>query len=146
MSDKTDIVERLRAWADTICTIRGEVTPGSKSRMALDAADEIERLRVQALGTQRRIQDQDAIMAELWERIHAITAEREALAAELAHRNADLDRMTVHRNATIAHRDITQQVLNGITVALSRSTAERDALRAERDEARRDCFEKEAKP
>jgi hypothetical protein len=45
MSDKTDIVERLRAWADTICTIRGEVTPGSKSRMALDAADEIERLR-----------------------------------------------------------------------------------------------------
>jgi hypothetical protein len=47
MSDKTDIVERLRAWADTICTIRGEVTPGSKSRMALDAADEIERLRAE---------------------------------------------------------------------------------------------------
>jgi hypothetical protein len=47
MSDENDIVERLRAWADTICTIRGEVTPGSKSRMALDAADEIDRLRAE---------------------------------------------------------------------------------------------------
>ena len=42
----------------------------------------VERLRVEALGTQRRIQDQDAIMAELWERIHALTAERDAARAE----------------------------------------------------------------
>jgi hypothetical protein len=44
---------------------------------------EIDRLRVQALGTQRRIQDQDAIMAELWERIHAITAERDEARREV---------------------------------------------------------------
>jgi hypothetical protein len=39
--------------------------------------EQVKQLRVEALGTQRRIQDQDAIMAELWERIHAITAERD---------------------------------------------------------------------
>jgi len=53
-----------------------------------EAADEIERLRVQALGTQRRIQDQDAIMAELWERIHAFTAERDEARREICERIA----------------------------------------------------------
>jgi hypothetical protein len=48
-----------------------------------EAADEIERLRVQALGTQRRIQDQDAIMAELWERIYALTTERDEARREV---------------------------------------------------------------
>ena len=61
MSD--DIVTRLRR--------------DCMSLIANEAADEMERLRVQALGTQRRIQDQDAIMAELWERIHALTDERD---------------------------------------------------------------------
>jgi hypothetical protein len=69
-----DIVKRLRqipsAWP-----------------MVREAADEIERLRVQALGTQRRIQDQDGIMAELWERIHALTDERDEARRELCRRN-----------------------------------------------------------
>jgi hypothetical protein len=95
------------------------------------------------------------------------------LERELAQRTAALDQMTVHRNAAIEHRDITQQVLNGITVALSQRTAELAKANAERDEARClyaiemsrtsmdpnrftpewyakelwwDCFEKEGKP
>ena len=43
MSD--DIVARLRDWASCICTVNTSVTPGSKARMAREAADEIERLR-----------------------------------------------------------------------------------------------------
>jgi hypothetical protein len=59
------------------------------------------------------------------------------LERELAQRTAALDQMTVHRNAAIEHRDITQQVLNGITVALSQRTADLSKAKAERDEARR---------
>jgi hypothetical protein len=68
MSD--DIVTRLRQIPTAWPLVR-------------EAADEIERLRVQALGTQRRIQDQDAIMAELWERIHALTTERDEARREV---------------------------------------------------------------
>jgi hypothetical protein len=39
--------------------------------------DEIERLRVQALGNQRRMQNQGLEMMELWETIHALTDERD---------------------------------------------------------------------
>jgi hypothetical protein len=67
------------------------------------------------------------------------------LERELAQRTAALNQMTVHRNATIEQRDITQQVLNGITVALSQRTAdlaqrtaELAQRTAERDEARRE--------
>jgi hypothetical protein len=78
MSD--DIVTRLRVLLSKCC-----IAPamGVWSRELRDAADEIEKLRVQALGTQRRIQDQDAIMAELWERIHALTAERDEARREV---------------------------------------------------------------
>ena len=41
------------------------------------AGAEIKRLHSETLGNNRRIWDQDAIMAELWERIHALTAERD---------------------------------------------------------------------
>jgi hypothetical protein len=61
------------------------------------------------------------------------------LRADLAQRTAALDQMTVHRNAAIEHRDITQQVLNGITVALSQRTADLAKANAERDEARQRC-------
>jgi hypothetical protein len=47
MSDTEDIVERLRAWASTICSIRGDATPGRKSQMVREAAAEIERLRAE---------------------------------------------------------------------------------------------------
>jgi hypothetical protein len=47
MSDTEDIVQQLRAWASTICSIRGDATPGRKSQMVRAAADEIERLREQ---------------------------------------------------------------------------------------------------
>ena len=63
------------------------------------------------------------------------------LERDLAQRTAALDQMTVHRHATIAHRDITQQVLNGITVALSQRTADLAQRTAERDEARREVCE-----
>lgn len=42
---KCDIVQRLRDWAYTICTVNSHVPPSSKAQMARDAADEIERLR-----------------------------------------------------------------------------------------------------
>ena len=41
------------------------------------AGAEIKRLHSETLGNKRRIEEQDAIMAELWERIHALTAERD---------------------------------------------------------------------
>ena len=47
MSDTEDIVQQLRAWASTICSIRGDATPGRKSQMVRAAADEIERLRAE---------------------------------------------------------------------------------------------------
>ena len=75
----------------------------------------------------------DTAAAEIT-RLRAELAQR---TAEVAQRTADLDQMTVHRNAAIEHRDITQQVLNGITVALSQRTAELAKANAERDEARR---------
>jgi hypothetical protein len=75
MSD--DIVTRLRR--------------DCMSLIANEAADEMERLRVQALGTQRRIQDQDAIMAELWERIHALTDERDEARRMLCQFESRLD-------------------------------------------------------
>ena len=47
MSSKTDITTELRDWAATICSIRGDATPGRKSQMVRDAADEIDRLRAE---------------------------------------------------------------------------------------------------
>ncbi len=76
----------------------------------------------------------DTAAAEIT-RLRAELAQR---TAEVAQRTADLDQMTVHRNAAIEHRDITQQVLNGITVALSQRTADLAKANAERDEARED--------
>ena len=74
-----DIVKQLRDWK------RAADGTGLGSLLGIfdEAADEIQRLRVQALGTQRRIQDQDAIMAELWERIHALTTERDEARREV---------------------------------------------------------------
>ena len=71
--------------------------------------------------------------------------EIERLRAELAQRTAALYQMTVHRNAAIEHRDITQQVLNGITVALSQRTADLAKANAERDEARRAACKSESR-
>jgi hypothetical protein len=38
-------VTRLRDWSKTICMVRGDETPGSKARLAIEAADLIETLR-----------------------------------------------------------------------------------------------------
>ena len=90
----------------------------------------------------QRTADADDLCDALWceEKSKSMTfyAEIDRLRAELAQRTAALDQMTVHRNAAIEHRDITQQVLNGITVALSQRTAELAKANAERDEARED--------
>lgn len=45
MTDRADIVTRLRDWASTICMVRGDEAPGSKARLALEAAELIETLR-----------------------------------------------------------------------------------------------------
>jgi chromosome segregation ATPase len=74
-----DIVTRLRKEISK----RDRPYPVELLPELKEAADEIERLRVEALGTQRRIQDQDAIMAELWERIHALTAKRDEARREV---------------------------------------------------------------
>ena len=52
---KADIVKRLRDWAATICTVHGKETPGSKAKMARDAADEIEQLRAAHAEMQRMV-------------------------------------------------------------------------------------------
>jgi len=41
------------------------------------AGAEIKRLHSETLANKRRIWEQDAIMAELWDRIHSLTAERD---------------------------------------------------------------------
>lgn len=45
MTGRADIVTRLRDWASTICMVRGDDAPGSKARLALEAAELIETLR-----------------------------------------------------------------------------------------------------
>ena len=45
MNSRADIVTRLRDWASTICMVRGDDAPGSKARLALEAAELIETLR-----------------------------------------------------------------------------------------------------
>ncbi len=115
MSD--DIVTRLRHWANGAAEQEvQDVVDGLNF-----AADEIERLRVQALGIQRRIQDQDAIMAELWERIHALTDEIERL----------------RRNTGCARNQGTTQFC---AEALD-AQREAERLRAERDHAVREAAE-----
>jgi len=42
---RDDIVTRLRDWSKTICMVRGDEAPGSKARLALEAAELIEALR-----------------------------------------------------------------------------------------------------
>ena len=74
MSD--DIASRLREWASTICTIRGDETPGSKSRMAREAADEIERLRDEL--SARNAYESCKTLTELRHRIETLTAERDS--------------------------------------------------------------------
>jgi hypothetical protein len=84
VSEKISMVRRLRLEANALGEFQAYASR-DYGKMLLDAADEIERLRVEALGTQRRIQDQDAIMAELWERIHALTAERDEARREVCY-------------------------------------------------------------
>lgn len=69
MNDDIDIVDRLRInWTSLTDKQNAERD---------EAADEIERLRVQALGNQRRMQKQCLEIMELWETIHALTDERD---------------------------------------------------------------------
>jgi hypothetical protein len=42
---RDDIVTRLRDWSKTICMVRGDEAPGSKARLAIEAAELIEALR-----------------------------------------------------------------------------------------------------
>lgn len=82
--DIPDIVERLWVCPQFITsdrfgypvTMPNEMTKRNKEER-IEAAREITRLRTEALGNKRRIQDQDAIMAELWERINSLTSERD---------------------------------------------------------------------
>ena len=64
MSEKDDIVQQLRAWASTICSIRGDETPGRKSQMVRAAADEIERLRAERDHARRHCCEYAAIVAK----------------------------------------------------------------------------------
>jgi hypothetical protein len=64
MSGTEDIVAQLRAWASTICSIRGDATPGRKSQMVRAAADEIERLRAERDDARRHCCEYAAIVAK----------------------------------------------------------------------------------
>lgn len=57
-----NIVTRLRDWASTICTVRNDDVPGSKSRLIRNAADEIERLRAEI---ERLREERDDARAEI---------------------------------------------------------------------------------
>jgi hypothetical protein len=91
MSSKTDITTELRDWAATICSIRGDATPGRKSQMVRDAADEIDRLRarlaqrdVDVAEARRNADELRLLLCEMQSLVAQRTAERDALAAELA--------------------------------------------------------------
>jgi hypothetical protein len=85
-----DIVDRLWICPHFITgdrfgypvTMPNEMTKRNQEER-IEAAKEITRLRTEVLGNKQRIQDQDAIMAELWERIHSLTAERDEARREL---------------------------------------------------------------
>ena len=95
MSD--DIASRLREWASTICTIRGDETPGSKSRMAREAADEIERLRDEL--SARNAYESCKTLTELGQRIETLTVERDEARREIVVLLAGTDIATMHRFA-----------------------------------------------
>lgn len=69
-----EIATRLRDWASTICTIRGDTDPSSKAKLARDAADAIlalvsERDRLRLLWSEQKSQtmtlsDQERILRE----------------------------------------------------------------------------------
>jgi uncharacterized small protein (DUF1192 family) len=141
-----DTVLELRRLADKMAGTTAVIVFNSTLR---DAADEIERLRVQSLSTQRRSQDQDAIMAELWERIHALTDEIERLrrntgcarnqgttqfCAEALDAQREVARLT-------AERDETQRELRKAETESSMLRVECGLIAAERDEARREVCE-----
>lgn len=52
---KADITQRLRDWASTICMIKNDHVPGSKARLALEAADEIDRARAERDAVRREL-------------------------------------------------------------------------------------------
>jgi FtsZ-binding cell division protein ZapB len=123
----SDIVQRLREWASTICTIRGEVTPSSKSKMAREAADEIERLR--ALWCEEKSKAM-TFHAE----VERLRAERDALQSPtsimvrlddgwISPMNAvrEITRLRAEVAALKAERDL-------YAAEIARVTAERDAL------------------
>lgn len=69
-----DISAKLREWAATICTVRNDLMPGSKARLALDAAakiDELEGLLASSIVRER-------MMAVETKRLRAKLAEYEA--------------------------------------------------------------------
>jgi chromosome segregation ATPase len=74
-----DIVDRLREPMNVL----------QFDDITEEAAEEITRLRSKALGNKRRIEEQDAIMAELWERIHSLTAERDEARREVCSNEAN---------------------------------------------------------
>jgi hypothetical protein len=113
VTGRADIVTRLRDWASTICMVRGDDAPGSKARLALEAAELIEALRkanseVFATGI-KSVRDTAELAIELRE----ARRERDEARREVARL---LDVETGHR----------------IAIA---------SLTAERDEARRDACE-----
>ena len=69
-----EIATRLRDWASTICTIRGDTDPSSKAKLARDAADAIlalvsERDRLRLLWSEQKSQtmtlsDQERILRD----------------------------------------------------------------------------------
>ena len=52
---KASITQRLRDWASTICMVRTSDVPSSKARLALEAADEIERTRAERDEARREV-------------------------------------------------------------------------------------------
>jgi len=60
--ETSDVIDRLRRWAASICTVRNEEVPGSKVTLLTEAANEIETLRADCLRFRREVV---AIKAEI---------------------------------------------------------------------------------
>jgi hypothetical protein len=81
-----DIVARLRDFASTICSVRGDTNLDNKAVLARAAADEIERLRAELLGNAEEL-------ARLRERVTMLVE----AAVEDAERAARLERVITNK-------------------------------------------------
>lgn len=117
MTDRADIVTRLRDWASTICMVRGDEAPGSKARLALEAAELIETLR--------------KVNAEVFATGIKSTRDTAELAIELREARAERDKMARQLDEYRESFASMARERDGLWDDLELVTRERDEARCE---------------